>query len=197
MSSAEVLSKLMRSNSGIICTRDALATGVSAPTFLTFVRNQGLERVAHGVYAEPGVWIDELWVLHRRVERIVFSHLTALYLHGIREYEPSSINVTVPTGYNATNLRGEGFEVYSVKKAAFDLGRTTVRTPEGNQVPVYDLERTICDLVRSRSQMEKRELIEALELYVQRPDKDLNQLARYAEELRVWRVLKPYLEILL
>lgn len=197
MSSAEVLSKLMKSNAGIICTRDALATGVSAPTFLTFVRNQGLERVAHGVYAEPGVWIDELWVLHRRVERLVFSHLTALYLHGVREYEPLRVHVTVPTGYNATNLRGEGFEVFSVKKSAFDLGRSSVRTPEGNLVPAYDVERSICDLVRSRGQLDKRSLIEALESYVRRPDKDVERLVAYAEALRVWRVLKPYLEVLL
>ncbi|MDO5077605.1 abortive phage infection protein [Corynebacterium sp.] len=197
MSSAEILSKLMKSNAGIICTRDALATGVSAPTFLSFVRNQGLERVAHGVYAEPGIWIDDLWVLHRRVERLVFSHRTALYLHGIREREPERINVTVPTGYNATNLRGDGIEVFSVKKTAFELGRITVRTPEGNLVPAYDVERSICDVVRSRGHLEYHSLIESLEVYVQRPDKDLNQLVRYAEELRVWRVLKPYLEALL
>ena len=44
-------------------------------------------------------------------------------------------------------------KVYYIKTELFTLEKTVLKTPAGNIVPVYDLERTICDCVRSRSKM--------------------------------------------
>ena len=88
-------------------------------------------------------------------------------------------------------------KVYHIKPELFDLGRTTLTTPAGNEVPVYDLERTVCDMVRSHNRVGTETFLAALKFYAASLKKDLNKLYSYAQKLRVANVLRPYLEVLL
>lgn len=62
---------------------------------------------------------------------------------------------------------------------------------------MYDLERTVCDLVRSRSSVEVQDFNTALKTYLSRKDKDLNRLMEYAKLFRVYNVIRKYMEVLL
>lgn len=62
---------------------------------------------------------------------------------------------------------------------------------------MYDLERTICDIVRSRNRIEAQDFTTALKNYVRRNDKDLNRLMKYAELFHVSHVIQQYMEVLL
>ena len=88
-------------------------------------------------------------------------------------------------------------KVYHIKPELFDLGRTTLTTPAGNEVQVYDLERTICDMIRSRNKVGTETFLAALKLYAASPKKNLNKLYSYAKKMRVANVLRQYLEVLL
>ena len=79
----------------------------------------------------------------------------------------------------------------------FDLGRTILSTPAGKEVPAYDLERTICDMIRSRNRVGTETCLAALKRYAASPKKDLNKLYSYAKRMRVGNVLRQYLEVLL
>ena len=70
-------------------------------------------------------------------------------------------------------------------------------TPFGNTVAVYDPERTICDVIRSRNRMEMQTIRDALRQYTARKHKDLRRLMRYAQALHIETVLRNYLEVLL
>ncbi|MEG1470931.1 MAG: abortive phage infection protein, partial [Clostridia bacterium] len=78
-----------------------------------------------------------------------------------------------------------------------DLGVTVAQTPFGHTVPVYDKERTICDLVRSRSKIEIQTLQGALKQYARDKEKNLRKLMQYAEAFHVAKILRQYLEVLL
>lgn len=64
-------------------------------------------------------------------------------------------------------------------------------------IQTYDLERTICDVIRSRNKLGTETFLAALKLYVASPKKDLNKLNSYAKQMRVANVLRQYLEVLL
>jgi len=64
-------------------------------------------------------------------------------------------------------------------------------------VPVYDMERTICDLLRSRKSVEMQVFQDALKQYAKRKDKNLRMLMKYAAMFHVENILRPYLEVLL
>lgn len=72
-----------------------------------------------------------------------------------------------------------------------------MQTSFGHAVPVYDMERTICDLLRSRNNIEIQVFQDALKQYARRKDKNLRVLMKYAALFRVENILRPYLEVLL
>ena len=172
--------------------------GISKYKFYKYVNESGLEQVAHGVYAAKDEWVDELYLLHQRCEMAVFSHDEAFYYHGLTDREPLVHTMTVYSGYNPHRLISDGkCKVYSVKKELLNLGRNEVEDNVGNIIPMYDLERTICDLIRSRNSIEVQEFNSVIKAYVSKREKDLNKLMEYAKSFRVQNIVRKYMEVLI
>ena len=191
------LDELVEKNKGIIQLAQAKKIGISKPTFYDYIAKEGLERIGHGVYAKNDAWVDDMYLLHLRCKQAIFSHETALLLHDLTDREPASYSFTVKAGYNPSSLKKDGFKVYNLKKELYELGVTTATTSFGNIVPVYNMEKTICDVLRSRSKIEVQTFQDALKQYVKRPEKDLRTLMKYAESFKVETILRGYLEVLL
>ena len=138
-----------------------------------------------------------MYLLHLRFEQAVFSHETALFFHDLTDREPIEYTVTVKTGCNPSKMKAEGIQVFTIKADLHDVGLTTAKTPFGHTVPVYDMERTICDLLRSRSRIEFQTFQGALKSYARRKDKNLRALMQYAGMFKVEKILRQYLEVLL
>lgn len=183
--------------SGILLTADVLRAGFSKPSLYKFLRENDFEQVGHGVYASPDAWADENYILSLRCPNAVFSHDEALYHYGLIDHEPQRRTITVYTGYGTARLLKDNIGVYTVKKELLDVGTTTVLTALGHTIPMYDQERTICDLVRSRSRFEIQDYQTALKTYVAKKDKDLNRLMQYAKLFHVDRVIREYMEVML
>lgn len=197
MNQYKQLDHLLENQNGLLRTEQAMSAGITKPVFYNYVHSKELERVAHGIYLSKDAWVDSMYLLHLRFSHAVFSHETALFLHDLTDREPLQYTVTVKTGYNPTNLKEEGVQVFTIKVELHEVGLTTLQTPFGHDVPVYDMERTICDLLRSRSRIEKQAIRDALRIYASRRNKNLRTLMRYAELFRVEKILRPYLEVLL
>lgn len=183
--------------SGILLTSDVLEVGFSKPSFYKFIEDNGFEKVGHGVYASPEAWADEDYILSLRCPGAVFSHDEALYHYSLIDREPEARTVTVYTGYGTSRLVKDGIRVYTVKKELLELGKTTVTTSFGHQIPMYDRERTICDLVRNRSRFEIQDYQTALKSFVSKKDKDLNRLMQYAKQFHVDGIIRKYMEVML
>ncbi|MDD5884977.1 MAG: abortive phage infection protein [Erysipelotrichaceae bacterium] len=182
---------------GIITASDAAKNGFEKAAFYQYVKENNLERIGHGIYIREDAWPDDLFVLHKRCPAAVFSHEEALYYHNLSDREPIRHTLTIYTGYNTKRLVDSGCKVYTVKKDLLDVGKVIVKNHCGNDVPLYDLERTICDIVRSRRNIEIQEFHTALKAYVQRKDKDLNKLMSYAQLFHVDKIIRQYMEVLL
>lgn len=176
----------------------AAKSGISKFKFYKYVRENGLEPVSRGIYSAGSDWVDELYVLHQRCPNAVFSHNEAFYYHSLTDREPLVHTLTIYSGYNAHRLVADGrCKVYTVKRELLDVGKTIVKDNDGNMIPMYDLERTICDLIRSRSGIEVQDFSSVLKTYVSKKDKDLNRLMEYAKLFRVDNVIRSYMEVLL
>ena len=184
----EQLDRLLTEHDGMLQTAQVIASGIVKPIFYEYVKEKNLQQVAHGIYVSEDTWIDG---------QAVFSHESALFFHDLTNREPSPYAITVRRGYSTTRLKAEGLSVYTIKPELYEVGLTTGQTPFGHTVPVYDMERTICDLLRSRSSMEIQTFQGALKMYARRKDKDLRTLMRYAGMFRVEKILRQYLEVLL
>ena len=197
MSQFEQLDQMLTDQGGMLRTGQVLAAGISKPVFYHFVQARRLEQAAHGIYLSRDAWVDAMYLIHLRFSQAVFSHDTALFFHGLTDREPLQYTVTVKTGYNPSRLKEEGVQVFTIKAELHEVGLTEMQTPFGHPVPVYDLERTICDVLRSRNSMELQTFQSALKQYARRRDKDLRTLTRYARLFHVEKILRQYLEVLL
>ena len=197
MTSAEKLHKLLQKNNGYLKTSDAVAAGVSRTVLGDFVRKYGLERVAHGLYMSQDAWEDELYVIQVRYPEAVFSHETALYLLKLANREPSPFSVTLKTGTSSAVLSKQGIKVYKVKEELFGEDIVEVRSPSGHTVRAYNVERTICDLFRSRRNIEIQDLQEGIKAYIRQREKNIPLLMRYAKAFSVEKIVRQYLEVLL
>ena len=193
----EKLDLLFEQNNGIVKTSQVLEKGISKTSFYAYVRQHGIEQTAHGIYVSPDAWTDAMYMLHLRCSQAVFSHESALFFHDLTDREPSPYSVTVKTGYNPASLKADGIKVYTIKSELHYVGVIKMETPFGNTVPVYDAERTICDLIRSRSSIEMQTFQDALKHYARSREKDLRKLMRNAKMFHVEKILRQYLEVLL
>ncbi|QNK39904.1 type IV toxin-antitoxin system AbiEi family antitoxin domain-containing protein [Caproicibacter fermentans] len=194
---AETLQSLCEQSGGILLTKDIVNAGVPSSYLTAFLREGKLERVGHGVYITPDVLEDKMFTLQARKKRLIYSHDTALYLHDLTDRDPLTYSVTVPTGYNTKRLTEEGLSVFSIKPDLYGMGITTAQSPFGRPIRAYDAERALCDMLRSRHQMDGALFPEALKRYVRRKNKNIPLLMRYAESLHVNKLLRQYLEVLL
>ncbi len=127
----------------------------------------------------------------------VFSDDTALFLHGMTDRAPFSLVMTFPRSYNATGARKAGITCRTCANGVLDLGLRELKTPNGNMVRAYDLERTLCDIVRGQKVVDAQLVTPAMQAYARKPDRDPAKLMRYAKVLGVERKMRTYLEILL
>lgn len=197
MSQFDVLDELVENGNGYLQTFQVLKNGVSKPTLAEYVNQRRMERVAQGLYLAEDAWQDDLYTLHLKNQRIVFSHETALMLHGLMEREPKDISVTVRAGYNASHLRKKGVRVYQVKAKVFDIGIVEAKTFFGNTVRTYDMERTICDILRKKEKMDVQIFKYAMNEYMASRYKDLNHLMEYAKLFNIESDIRVYTEVML
>jgi len=197
VSKTEELMALLNSNHGYLKTSDVMRLGISRAYLGEFVKAQGLRRVTQGLYMSMDAWDDGIYELQVRYPKAVFSHETALYLLKMAEREPSQFSLTLESSANSAALSKQDIKVYKVKEALVEMGMMEVKTPTGHMVRVYNTERTICDLFRSRRNIEIQDFQEAIKDYVRLKEKNLPLLMRYAKEFSVEKIIQLYLEVLL
>jgi len=182
---------------GIISAAQGKAAGLSYTNLSRLVKSGALERVARGVYEAVDAHDDVLYIEQLRRPKLVYSHGTALYLHDLTDRDPLAFSVTVPSGYNTKALLNEGFKVFSIKPELYEIGLVKMHTKYDNLVNTYDMERTICDIVRSRSRIDAEIVVTALKRYARRKDKNIHLLMRTAGLFGVAKLVRTYMEVLL
>lgn len=189
--------KTLSNVAGVLEVSNIDELNISKDSFYKYVKENNYEKVGPGMYASKDDVVDELLVLHKRCPKGVISHDEALYYYGLVDREPLSHTITVYSGFNASRLIKSGYTVYYVSKDLLNVGKVNVIDNFGNDIPMYDLERTIIDLIRNRSKFEIQDFTTALKTYAKRPDKNLSKLYEYAKAFRVDKTLRTYMEVLL
>lgn len=197
MSYAERILDIARKNNGIVTSRQVTTAGINRQYLRVLVDKGFLERSERGVYIIPTILDDEMFNLQNRYRRGIFSHGTALFLLDLTDRTPIKYSMTFPIGYNTSNLKTENVEYYRVIDGLYELGITTKRTPNGNEVRVYSAERTLCDTLKGRSNTDIQIISEAFKRYTKLPSRDIPMISKYAKLMRVEKKLRTYLEVLL
>ncbi|WP_373897828.1 type IV toxin-antitoxin system AbiEi family antitoxin domain-containing protein [Haloimpatiens sp. FM7315] len=191
------LEDLIKENNGTIVTSDLDKFNIPR-IYLTKLMDMGkIERVKRGVYVAVGEIEDEMFYMQTKYSKLIYSHETALFIHELTDRTPFEYSVTVPSGYKAPQNVSDNNKIYYIKRELHLLGVVTAKTSFGNEIKVYDVERTICDILRSRERIDIQIVTQALKDYVRLKTTDFNKLSEYAKVFRVNEILRKYMEVLL
>ena len=192
----ETIQSILRENKGFITAAQAKSAGVPGYCLSKMLASGALYAVARSIYALPTHWEDEMYFLQYRFGKGIFSHGTALYLHGMTDRTPHQYTMTFPHGYNPSGAKKQGI-VARVTAQHYALGVTEAVSACGNPLKVYDMERTLCDIVRGRNAEDIQLVNQAMKAYAAGKGRDIARLLDYAEKLRVKPKILRYMEVLL
>jgi len=197
LSQLEKIRKLLDDQHGSLLTSDLAKFNIPRIYLSILEKNGEIERVSRGVYRLVGSIDDEMFNFQIRFKSSIYSHETALYLHDLTDRTPLFYSISVPVGYHSINLKESGHKVFYVNRNLYDLGVISMMTPHGNEIRTTNLERTICDVLRSRNQIDVQFVNEALKKYVIDKDRNIDQLYNFAKQFRIQKIVREYIEVLL
>lgn len=152
---------------------------------------QGVYRLEHS--ESP---VDEMVEVARLVPNGVYCLFSACAHYGMTTFVSGQHHLAIPKKSKVTLPPYPPIQLYYWADASYQLGITTVQT-WGGQVRMYDMEKTVCDVVKFRNRVGIDTMKEVLHHYVRRKDRKIHQLNDYARQMNIAGVLSKYLDILL
>lgn len=193
-SNIETINSIMQMNNGYVTSKELSNLGIHR-MYLNIMKEKGMiEKVGNGIYIDSSKIEDNYFVFSLELPNIVYSHITALYFHGLSIKAPNDkYDITVPNNY--FNYKIKNHNVFYVNRDIYELGLMQVDTPMGNKVKVYDIERCICDIIRSKNRMDSEFVKYSIREYIKRKDKDLIKISKYADKMGIKKEVMDFMEL--
>ena len=185
----------IRENGGYITARQAKALGrTTYYKILKQVKDGTLTRVRKGVY----MLTDELANTMINIRKIIPGGVLCLY-SAWAYYE---LTTQIPTEYyvaieKSRKIRVPDYPPITLcfwKENIYKLGVVNALI-DGYDIPIYDIEKSVCDAIRYRNKIGIDVSSEILKNYLNRKTRDIDKLMKYAKSMRVASTIKKYLEI--
>ena len=190
------IKNIIKKNNGIVSSKEISKNNIDSWYLTYMVRKGYIERVNRGVYFDPDFDnYDELYFFQLQNKVCIYSYQTALYLHDLTERLPFFDEVTVYQGYNSWRIK-DRVKSHQIKKEWYKIGITEVKTEMGNSVYSYDMERTMCDLVRDRKNQDSEIFSKAWHYYMKKKSKNIWKLREYADIFNISDKVEDILEVI-
>lgn len=197
MTDCEKIIEIAKSNQNIFKTKMIVDAGIRKERIRELLEYGEIKRIGHGFYVLVGEKVDSYYELQQRIPKAVFSYETAAYLLGMTSINPQIINCTVPRGYNTSKLKmRQNIKFHYVLQDLYEIGLIKVMSSQGNEIEIYDRERTICDFIRHRNRMNPQVYSEVLNTYFKSEEKDIRKLAKYGKQFRISQEIALYIDVL-
>jgi len=194
MNYEEKISKLF--NNGYLETKNVVKSNIPKTYLSKLLKEDKIERVSRGIYIKKDTFVDEFVILQSKSKNATFSNMTALYLYGFSNRIPIKYDITVPVGYNGTLQKLENVNLYYCKRDLLELGTTNYKLDSGNIVRVYDLERTICDIIKNKKKIDSELYNKAIREYFYSKKKNNLRLYEYAKKMKIEEKVNNTFEVL-
>jgi predicted transcriptional regulator of viral defense system len=181
---------------GIMRLSDFAAQGVDPPTLARLVAEGLVTRPSRGLYELAGAPFElshSLAEVAKRVPKGVICLISALQYHNITLQSPSSVWLAIGIKDRKPAISYPPIRIVRFGDRAFNTG---IGTYIIDKVPVRITEpaRTVVDCFRYRTTVGLDVALEALRMAIRSKKATPDQIAAQARTLRIWSVVRPYLE---
>lgn len=195
--SVEAIKAIIESSGGIASASQFLDAGITRLSLYNCLLSGEISKESHGNYVVTDNQPDLFSMIQNRSDKLIFSHATALYLLGLTDKAPYELDITVPQGDNVSRIKKdyENTKFHYCKKDLWDLGIVDLKTPMGYSVRAYDSERSICDIIRDKKNIDTNLYTQALKEYFSGRF-DSGKIIKYARKLNVETKVRTYMEVM-
>lgn len=181
---------------GYLNTKDVVNNNIPRTYLTKLVKEGKIERISRGVYAKKNVLVDEFVVLQSKSKNAIYSNTTALYLYGFSNRIPIKYDITINNGYNGTLQKDNNVNLFYTKKELLDLGVINYKLDSGNIIRVYDLDKTICDIIKNKKKIDAEIFNKAIREYFYSKKKNTLKLYEYAKKMNIYNKVRDTFEVL-
>jgi len=137
--------------------------------------------------------VNEFFLLGEKYKSGIFSHNTALYFYDLTDRTPLKLDMTFP---ERVTIHDDTIKAHYTKEKFYNIGVKNMKLQDGTTIKIYDMERTICDIIRARNKIDPQILNTAIQEYFKRKDNDYILLMKYAKIFRIEKILRNYMEVI-
>ncbi len=140
---------------------------------------------------------SDLYYVSAYAPKGVVCLMSAAAYYNLTTYRSDAVDVAIQRKMKISTMPDWPIlSIYYYADERFEIGIRNVQEGK-NRFNIYDMEKTVVDIVFFRDKIGIEETKEVLVNYLRRKDRNLNKLLRYAELLKCSDVMKTYLEVLL
>lgn len=183
-------------NDGYLTTKDVVNNNIPRVYLTKLVKENVIERVSRGVYVKKDVLVDEFVILQSKSKNAIYSNITALYLYGFSNRIPIKYDITINNGYNGSLQKEDNVNLFYTKKELLDLGVINYKLDSGNVIRVYDLDKTICDIIKNKKKIDAEIFNKAIREYFYSKKKNTLKLYEYAKKMNIYNKVRNTFEVL-
>ncbi len=181
---------------GYLTTKDVTDNNIPRTYLTKLIKENKIERVSRGVYIKKNVLVDEFVVLQTKSKFAIYSNTTALYLHGFSNRIPIKYDITIKSGYKGSLQKKENVNLFYTKNELLDLGVINYKLDSGNIIRVYDLDKTICDVIKNKKKIDAEIFNKAIREYFYSKKKNTLKLYEYAKKMNIYNKVRDTFEVL-
>lgn len=176
MTNYQKIEMIIKKNKGYVTREDVMNQDIKSWFLYDYAKRYNLVKIDNGFFAKEDWLVDEYLVYQLKYKKIIYSFYTALMFHELTDK----------------------IVKHSVRnKEIYELGIIEMETICGNNVKVYDMEKTICDLVKNKVHIESEVYIKAIRKYIRKKDKSIFKLFKYARIMKIEKEVNELMEVLL
>lgn len=188
--------KIMKKNNEIITPSQLEKKGISR-VYLSRMEREGIiEKVDRGIYVTKDFKYDEYYLFQLKYPKAIFSYNTALYFYEMTERTPIKMDVTVYREYNPHRFK-DFVNVYKISKELYNLGVTEKKSPQGMKVKTYNLERTVCDIIKDKDSIDIEIRNKAIKKAIKSKEFNASKMFEYAKKMNIYDKVKNYMEAII
>ncbi len=180
---------------GYLTTKDVTDNNIPRTYLTKLIKENKIERVSRGVYIKKNVLVDEFVVLQSKSKYAIYSNTTALYLHGFSNRIPIKYDITIKSGYKGSLQKGKNVNLFYTKKELLELGVIDYKLDSGNIIRVYDLDKTICDIIKNKKKIDAEIFNKAIREYFYSKKKNTLKLYEYAKKMNIYNKVRDTFEV--
>ena len=181
---------------GYLFVKDVNNNNIPRLYLTKLIKDNKIERISRGIYIKKDTIVDDFVILQSKSKNAIYSNMTALYLYGLSNRIPIKYDITINTGYNGSLQDNNKVNLYYTKKELLYLGVIDYKLNSGNVIKVYDLDKTICDIIKNKKRIDIELYNKAIREYFYSKNKNTLKLYEYAKKMNIYNKVRNTFEVL-